>query len=45
VTRVVLVDDHPLFVEALRAAVERAGIEVVGTASRGDHLMELMETV
>jgi len=45
VTRVVLVDDHPLFVEALRAAVERAGIEVAGTASRGDELMELMETV
>jgi len=45
VTRVVLVDDHPLFVEALRAAVERAGIEVAGTASRGDQLMELMESV
>jgi DNA-binding NarL/FixJ family response regulator len=45
VTRVVLVDDHPLFVEALRAAVERAGIEVAGTASRGDELMKLMETV
>ena len=44
-TRVVLVDDHPLFVEALRAAVERAGIEVAGTASRGDELMKLMETV
>jgi len=45
VTRVVLVDDHPLFVEALRAAVERAGLEVAGTASRGDELMNLMETV
>jgi DNA-binding NarL/FixJ family response regulator len=45
VTRVVLVDDHPLFVEALRVAVERAGIEVAGTASRGDDLMALMETV
>jgi DNA-binding NarL/FixJ family response regulator len=45
VTRVVLVDDHPLFVEALRAAVERAGIEVAGTASRGDELMKLMENV
>jgi DNA-binding NarL/FixJ family response regulator len=45
VTRVVLVDDHPLFVEALRVAVERAGIEVAGTASRGDELMELMEDV
>ena len=44
-TRVVLVDDHPLFVEALRAAVERAGLEVAGTASRGDELMNLMETV
>jgi len=45
VTRVVLVDDHPLFVEALRVAVERAGIEVAGTASRGDELMDLMESV
>jgi DNA-binding NarL/FixJ family response regulator len=45
VTRVVLVDDHPLFVEALRVAVERAGIEVAGTASRGDELMALMENV
>src|SRR3954469_16575871 len=45
VTRVVLVDDHPLFVEALRAAVEAAGIEVDGTASRGDELMLLMETI
>jgi DNA-binding NarL/FixJ family response regulator len=45
VTRVVLVDDHPLVVEALRVAVERAGIEVAGTASRGDELMELMEDV
>ena len=44
-TRVVLVDDHPLFVEALRVAVERAGIEVAGTASRGDELMALMENV
>jgi DNA-binding NarL/FixJ family response regulator len=44
-TRVVLVDDHPLFIQALRAAVERAGIEVVGTASRGDELMELMDSV
>jgi DNA-binding NarL/FixJ family response regulator len=45
VTRVVLVDDHPLFIQALRAAVERAGIDVVGTASRGDELMDLMVTV
>jgi DNA-binding NarL/FixJ family response regulator len=45
VTRVVLVDDHPLFIQALRATVERAGIEVVGTASRGGELMELMRTV
>jgi DNA-binding NarL/FixJ family response regulator len=45
VTRVVLVDDHPLFIQALRAAVERAGIDVVATASRGDELMDLMRTV
>lgn len=42
--RVILADDHPLFVEALAEAVRRAGIEVVATATGGDELMELAET-
>jgi DNA-binding NarL/FixJ family response regulator len=43
--RVVLADDHPLFLQALKEAVEQMGIEVVGLASRGDELLELMKTV
>ncbi len=43
--RVVLADDHPLFLAALETAVEAAGINVVGTASRGDELLELMAEV
>jgi DNA-binding NarL/FixJ family response regulator len=42
--RVVLADDHPLFLQALKEAVEQAGIEVVGMATRGDDLIELMKT-
>jgi DNA-binding NarL/FixJ family response regulator len=45
VARVVLADDHPLFLQAMKAAVERAGIEVVGTAMRGDDLIDLMGRV
>jgi len=41
--RVVLADDHPLFLEALTNALEDAGITVVGTATRGDELVELVE--
>jgi DNA-binding NarL/FixJ family response regulator len=41
--RVVLADDHPLFLEALTIALEGAGITVVGKATRGDHLVELVE--
>jgi DNA-binding NarL/FixJ family response regulator len=40
----VLADDHPLFLRALQVAVEDAGIEVAGTAGRGDELLELMDT-
>ena len=43
-TRVVLADDHPLFLQALREAVEQAGIDVVGLATRGDDLVELVKT-
>jgi DNA-binding NarL/FixJ family response regulator len=45
VARVVLADDHPLFLQAMKIAVERAGIEVVGTAMRGDDLIDLMGRV
>jgi DNA-binding NarL/FixJ family response regulator len=44
VAKVILADDHPLFIEALAEAVRRAGIEVVATATGGDELMELAET-
>jgi DNA-binding NarL/FixJ family response regulator len=40
-----LADDHPLFLEALKTAVESAGIDVLGAASRGDILLELMKSV
>ena len=38
---VILADDHPLFLAALKEAVERAGITVVGAVTRGDELVEL----
>lgn len=40
--RVVVVDDHPLFVEALSAALVAAGVEVVGVAVRGDEVLGLV---
>jgi DNA-binding NarL/FixJ family response regulator len=40
--RVVLADDHPLFLQALQIAIEEAGITVAGCATRGDELLELM---
>ena len=42
---VVLADDHPLFLYALKEAVERAGITVSGTAERGDELIGLLARV
>jgi DNA-binding NarL/FixJ family response regulator len=42
--RVLIADDHPLFLEALKVALEGQGLDVVGTASRGDELLELAET-
>jgi DNA-binding NarL/FixJ family response regulator len=42
VTRVVLADDHPLFLEALRSALEAEQVEVVGAVGRGDDLLELV---
>lgn len=40
--RVVLADDHPLYLQALQAAVERVGVEVVGTATRSTELLALL---
>jgi DNA-binding NarL/FixJ family response regulator len=45
VASVVLADDHPLFLQALTTAVENAGIDVLGAATRGDDLLELMTGV
>jgi DNA-binding NarL/FixJ family response regulator len=39
--RVLLADDHPLFLDGLRLLLETAGIEVVGTAHDGRELVEL----
>ncbi len=41
--RVVIADDHPLFVEALEVALTNAGLEVVGTAGDGAALLGLVE--
>jgi DNA-binding NarL/FixJ family response regulator len=40
--RVVLADDHPLYLEALRTALQDREIDVVGTASRGDEVVGLV---
>jgi DNA-binding NarL/FixJ family response regulator len=42
VARVVVADDHPLFVEALRTALSAEGFEVVGVAERGDEVLDLV---
>lgn len=34
--RVLIVDDHPVFVETLKAGLEAAGLDVVGTATRAE---------
>ena len=39
--RVVLVDDHPLFLEALGRQLEAEGIEVAGSTTRAEEAMEL----
>jgi DNA-binding NarL/FixJ family response regulator len=40
--RVVLADDHPLYLEALRTALRDREIDVVGTAGRGDEVVGLV---
>jgi DNA-binding NarL/FixJ family response regulator len=44
VARVVVADDHPLFVEALKAALCAEGLEVVGVAERGDEVLDVVAT-
>jgi DNA-binding NarL/FixJ family response regulator len=39
-TRAVIADDHPLFLEALTAALEGAGVEVVGAVGNGSDVLE-----
>ncbi len=43
--RVLLADDHPLFLDGLRLLLESAGLEVVGTAADGAELLDLAATV
>ena len=42
-TRVILADDHPLFLSALELSLEAAGVEVVGTSGTGDEVLSLVE--
>jgi DNA-binding NarL/FixJ family response regulator len=41
--RVILADDHPLFLSALELALEEAGVEVIGTADNGADVLELVD--
>ena len=41
--RVILADDHPLFLSALELTLSEAGIEVVGTACTGPEVLELAD--
>lgn len=43
-TRVVLADDHKIFRQALRALMQREGIEVVGEASDGEEAVQMSQT-
>lgn len=43
--RVLLADDHPLFLDGLRLLLETAGLRVVGSAGDGDQLLALADTV
>ena len=42
-TRVILADDHPLFLSALELSLEAAGVDVVGTCGTGDEVLGLVE--
>ncbi|SHJ28587.1 response regulator transcription factor [Lutispora thermophila] len=43
--RLMLVDDHPLFLEGLKYLLETYGIEVAGTAQNGMEALELSRTL
>jgi NarL family two-component system response regulator LiaR len=43
--RVVLADDHPLFLQGLEAALEREGLEIVGLAGSGREVIEVTQAV
>ena len=40
--RVILADDHPLFLSALELALGEAGIDVLASATTGDEVLELV---
>ena len=42
-TRVILADDHPLFLSALELALQEAGLVVLGTAGSGAEVLELAD--
>jgi NarL family two-component system response regulator LiaR len=41
--RVILADDHPIFLSALELTLIEAGIDVVGCATTGDEVLELVD--
>ena len=43
--RVVLADDHPLFLRGLEAALEREGLEIVGLATTGEEVLDIATQV
>ena len=43
--RVVLADDHPLFLQGLEAALELEGLEIVGLARSGPEVLEVVAEV
>src|SRR4051794_33520915 len=43
--RVVLADDHPLFLQGLEAALELEGLEIVGLAKSGPEVLEVVGQV
>jgi NarL family two-component system response regulator LiaR len=43
--RVVLADDHPLFLQGLEAALELEGLEIVGLARSGPEVLEVVTQV
>ena len=43
--RVVLADDHPLFLNGLELALEAEGLEIVGLASSGAEVLQVVEAI